>query len=135
MSGKLKRRPLVRSLFVVSFSMVKSHLSFLVNFVNLNNVCSAFPFVPLVSVIYYSGFFVFAGYSPRSTRSFRPCLRDLIDSICVRVRSESYLRTILMRSILSHPHTDDDVFYLFLQKQKSAQSSIPQGYFPQHEAV
>jgi hypothetical protein len=24
---------------------------------------------------------------------------------------------------------DDDVFYLFLQKQKSAQSYIPQGYF------
>jgi hypothetical protein len=26
-------------------------------------------------------------------------------------------------------------FYLFLQKQKSAQSYIPQGYFPPYEAV
>jgi hypothetical protein len=25
---------------------------------------------------------------------------------------------------------DDDVFYLFLQRQKSAQNYIPQGYFP-----
>jgi hypothetical protein len=32
------------------------------------------------------------------------------------------------------PHYDD-VFYLFLQKQKSAQSYIPQGYFPPYEAV
>ena len=30
---------------------------------------------------------------------------------------------------------DDDVFYLFLQKQKSAQSYIAQGYFQPYEAV
>jgi hypothetical protein len=34
-----------------------------------------------------------------------------------------------------HLSRDDDVFYLFLQKQKSAQSYIPQGYFPPYEAV
>jgi hypothetical protein len=28
-----------------------------------------------------------------------------------------------------------EVFYLFLQKQKSAQSYIPEGYFPPYEAV
>jgi hypothetical protein len=31
--------------------------------------------------------------------------------------------------------TDDDVLYLFVQKQKSAQRYIPQGYFPPYEAV
>ena len=30
---------------------------------------------------------------------------------------------------------DDDVFDLFLQKQQSAQSYVPQGYFPPYEAV
>ena len=35
----------------------------------------------------------------------------------------------------AYKHYDDDVFYLFLQKQKSAQSYIPQGYFPPYEAV
>jgi hypothetical protein len=29
----------------------------------------------------------------------------------------------------------DDVFDLFLQKQKSAQSYIPQGYLPPYESV
>jgi hypothetical protein len=30
---------------------------------------------------------------------------------------------------------NDNLFYLFLQKQKSAQRYIPQGYFPPYEAV
>ena len=33
------------------------------------------------------------------------------------------------------PRLDDDVFCLFLKKQKSAQSYIPQGYLPPYEAV
>jgi hypothetical protein len=51
-------------------------------------------------------------------------------------RERALLGTIYNWGSIRRAASDDDVFYLFLQKQKSGQSYIPQGYFhPPYEAV
>jgi len=54
-------------------------------------------------------------------------IQDEIDHVDFGINYCKYL----CRSL----YNDDDVFYLFLQKQKSAQSYVPQGYFPPYKAV
>jgi hypothetical protein len=62
-------------LFVVLFYRLLFARGFLVHLCQSQQcMLRIFPFVPLVSAIYASGVCVYAGYSPRSTHSFLPCL-------------------------------------------------------------